>query len=135
MKTNTHGLTIKGLRKIAGETKDLRGYYSGQYLQLNYDPDTGEAWTDFHVSFGQNSWTRYRDNTVVVGNISSPMTMQEIADMIARKVGERNSLRVFFRSGEWGVYATADLGALKNNPDVDMIEEGGTGKTLYTAWD
>ena len=48
-------LKIKGIKKIAGESKGLEGYYSGHYLQLNYDKKTGEAWTDEHVSFGQNS--------------------------------------------------------------------------------
>lgn len=36
-------LKIKGLKKIADETKSLCGYYSGLYLQLNYNMETGEA--------------------------------------------------------------------------------------------
>lgn len=82
-------LKIKGLKKIAGESKGLEGYYSGYYLQLNYDKETGEAWTDEHVSFGQNSWTEYKDSSIInCGNISEPMTMKEIRAMIERKVGE-----------------------------------------------
>ena len=42
MKTNTHGLKMHGLRKAAGDTKGLNGYYSGQYVQINYD--TVEGW-------------------------------------------------------------------------------------------
>ncbi len=82
-------LKIKGLKKIAGESKGLEGYYSGHYLQINYDRKTGEAWTDYHVSFGQNSWTEYNDSSIITcGNISEPMTMKEIRAMIERKVGE-----------------------------------------------
>ncbi len=76
-------IRIKGLKKIAGESKSLSGYYSGQYLQVNYDRATGEAWTDFHCSFGQNSWSQYHDNNIInCGNISEPTTMVQIRDMI-----------------------------------------------------
>lgn len=36
-------LNIKGLKKIAGETKNLKGFCSGEYLQLNYNKKSGEA--------------------------------------------------------------------------------------------
>ena len=84
---NTHGLMMTGLRKVAGETKDLSGYYSGQYLQLNYDISTGDVFTDYHCSLGQNWWTQYNDEAVInCRNISNPATMQDIADMIWEKV-------------------------------------------------
>lgn len=80
-------LKIKGLKKIAGESKNLEGPYSDQYLQLNYDQETGEAWTDLHASFGQNSWTEYHDTNIInCGNISQPMTMKEIKEMIINKL-------------------------------------------------
>ncbi len=79
----TNTFKIKGLKKIAGESKSLRGYYSGQYLQVNYNRTTGEAWTDWHCSFGQNSWSQYHDiNIINCGNISNPMTMAQIREMI-----------------------------------------------------
>ncbi|MCD7996424.1 MAG: hypothetical protein LUH21_04235 [Clostridiales bacterium] len=78
---------IKGLKKIVSETKALRGYYSGLYIQLNYNLETGEAWTDYHCSFGQNSWSQYHDsNIITICNISSPMTMKEIRQRIEEKV-------------------------------------------------
>ena len=89
MKVNTHGLKMTGLRKAAGETKGLTDYYSGHYVQVNYDKATGEVFTNYHYSLGQNSWSEYHDPDVIVcGNVSSPMTMQRIADMIRRNVDE-----------------------------------------------
>ena len=80
---NTYGLKMTDLRKAAGETKDLPGYYSGQYLQVNYDINIGEVFTDYHCSLGQNWWTQYDDDNIInCGNISDPSTMQDIADRV-----------------------------------------------------
>lgn len=80
---NKHGLKMCGLKRVAADSKSLNGYYSGRYLQLNYDKSTGEVFTNFHYNLGQNSWSVYHDpNVVVIGNISSPHTMQQIADLI-----------------------------------------------------
>ena len=88
--TNTYGLTIKGLRKTAGETKGLQGYYSGQYLQISYDMATGDIYTNYHCSFGQNSWSEYHDSDIIrICNASDPMTMQDIADAIYEAVQYR----------------------------------------------
>lgn len=91
---NTHGMKMTGIRKVAGATKGLTGYYSGRYIQVNYDPETGEVWHDDHVSFGQNSWTQYHDKNIInCGNISNPATMQEIADMVADAVNEEKYMK------------------------------------------
>lgn len=83
-------LNIKGLKKIAGETKDLKGFYSGEYLQLNYNKKTGEAWTDYFCSLGQNSWKEYHNSDIInCGNISEKKTMQEIKEMIHVALYER----------------------------------------------
>lgn len=39
-------LKLKGLKKLSSETKNLSGYYSGKYIQVNYDPKTNEIWGD-----------------------------------------------------------------------------------------
>ena len=89
---NTHGLKMNGLKKAAGETKDLKGYYSGSYIQLSYDLDSGDVITDYFYSLGQNSWKVYHDDSILsVGNVSEPKTMQPLADMIAQKVEEREA--------------------------------------------
>jgi hypothetical protein len=86
-KVNTYGMTMKGLRKAASETKGLKGYYSGHYVQISYDKSDGEVLTNYHYNLGQNSWTEYHDQDIItIGNYSSPATMQEIADKIAETV-------------------------------------------------
>lgn len=88
-------LKIKGIKKIAGESKSLRGYYSGEYLQVNYDRSTGEAWTNFHCSFGQNWWTYHDSDIINCGNISSPMTMVQIREMIEIAVAEHDYFELY----------------------------------------
>lgn len=84
--TNTHGHTMTGLRRIAGDTKGLSPY-DGAYVQVNYDRETGRAWGDYHWSLGQNSWTRYHGaGILVIGNADRPMTMQQLADWIAETI-------------------------------------------------
>ena len=39
---------MKGLKKVAGETKSLRGYYDSIYLQLCYNKETDEVFTIQH---------------------------------------------------------------------------------------
>lgn len=87
MKTiNKHGLKMHGLKAASGETRNY-GYYSGHYIQISYDTDTGDVLTDYHCSLGQNSWTRYHDPAIItVATAADHMTMQEIADAIARAV-------------------------------------------------
>lgn len=90
MKTNTHGIKMTGLKQASGDTKGLRGYYSGEYVELFYDRATGEVWTVYQVSLGQNTWTQYHDPDVIkIGNYSDPATMQDLADDIYRAVEMR----------------------------------------------
>lgn len=82
-KINLHGMKMTGIKKASSETKGLRGYYSGEYVQLNYDKATGAVWCDYFYSLGQNSWNAYNDENVInCGNISEPATMQDIADAV-----------------------------------------------------
>lgn len=87
-KVNKHGLTMRGLKAASGETKDY-GYYSGHYVQISYDTLTGDIMTDYHYSLGQNSWTRYHNPAIIAVAITADhMTMQDIADAIARALEE-----------------------------------------------
>lgn len=91
MKIDTHGIKMYGLRKAAGETKRLTGYYSGHYIQISFDTSDGEILTDYHCSFGQNSWSVYHKPSIIsVCNACIPMTMQQIADKIAEVVSCQN---------------------------------------------
>lgn len=84
-------LKIIGLRKACNESRAwCHSYYSAEYLQLSYDMRTGHCWTKLHVSLGHNSWTVYHDKDVVnCGNITRPMTMREIREMIEDAVNRR----------------------------------------------
>lgn len=89
MKIDKHGLNIKGIKKASGATQDY-GYYSGSYDELFYDRSSGEVWTVYQYSLGQNSWTEYHDPSIIkLGNTSEHMTMQEIADLIYTVMGQR----------------------------------------------
>lgn len=80
MKIDTHGRKMTGLKEASGETKSLRGYYSGTYVEIFYDRATGEVWGNYQVG---STYTKYDDpNVVPIGNVYSPATMQKIADRV-----------------------------------------------------
>lgn len=86
---NTYNIKMAGLKKASGDTKGLSGYYSGEYAELFFDRATGEVWTNYQYSLGQNSWTEYDKKDVVkVCNLSEPTTMQQIADLIKGRLDE-----------------------------------------------
>lgn len=88
-KLNTYGLEMKGIRKASGETKILGGYYSGGYIELFYNPSSGEVWTAYQYSLGQNSWTVPHDGSIKICNLSDSTTMQQIADLIHKEMQRR----------------------------------------------
>lgn len=97
MKINTYGIKMKGLRKACGETKGLSGYYSGEYIELFYDRNTGEVWTVYQYSLGQNTWTVYHDKNIIhIANISKPKTMQELANLIKTKAEEQAAIDAWY---------------------------------------
>ena len=87
MKTNTHGLKMTGLKKVASESKNEGFFSRGGKLQLNYNIKTGKLWTDDLVG---DSWVEYNDDDVVViTSIRNACTMQEIADIVFEKVMQK----------------------------------------------
>lgn len=93
MAINKHGLKIKGLKKVSGETLDY-SCNSGKYDEIFYDKSTGEVWTVFQCSLGQNSWTEYHDPDVVkICNSTTHLTMQTIADLIYKKLNRLDNHR------------------------------------------
>lgn len=82
MAINTYGIKMKGLKKASGCTENY-GPYSGSYVELFYNKNSGDIWGTFQHSLGQNSWTVYHDPDIIkICNTSSHMTMQQIADRI-----------------------------------------------------
>lgn len=83
-----HGLPMHGLRQASGHTENY-GNASGLYNEIFYDRRDGTVWTVLQCSLGQNSWTQYEDPSIIkICNTSRHCTMQEIADMIDRRVFE-----------------------------------------------
>lgn len=97
-KVNTHGLTIKGLKETSGKTKDY-GSYSGHYVEIFYDRKTGEVWGIEQFSLGHNTWTEYRNPSIIgVCNATMHMTMQMIADTIKQRI---DSIQEAYAASMW----------------------------------
>lgn len=74
-------MKIKGLKKASGETMNY-GTYDGRYVEVFFDKSTGEIWTEFQCSLGQNTWTEYHDSNVVkLVNATRHYTMAELRAM------------------------------------------------------
>ena len=85
MKLNTHALKMKGLRKISGESKVLKGgAYSTHCFEIFYDMSSGEAYYEEHI--GNGCCVCNNADVITCGRIYSPCTMQELADLIYREV-------------------------------------------------
>ena len=81
MKVNTYGLKMKGLKKASGETCTCRQ----GYVQISYDRSDGEVIATYHAD--TNTWNEFRSADILtVCGTDLHMTMQEIADVIAREV-------------------------------------------------
>lgn len=86
---NTYGLKMTGLDEVAKESRGLNGPYDAGYLQINYDIKTGEVFSNFLYSLGENSWVRYHDKAIhVIGNVARPCSAQQLADMILNYIAE-----------------------------------------------
>ena len=100
-KINTYGYKMHGLKAASGETKNY-GYYSGHYVQISYDTDTGDVLTDYHYSLGQNSWTHYHDPAIItIAVTANHMTMQQIADAIADAIADGGEYAYASEGGRW----------------------------------
>ncbi len=54
----------------------------GAYVQISIDTKTGEIYSDYHVSFGRNSWSEYHDKAVkFVGYYSRADVYGDESDM------------------------------------------------------
>lgn len=79
MKVNTHGIKIRNLKKVSGETIDN----SAGYSQISYDTATGELLECWHAGTPMTSWSVYHDPSVItIVNTSVHMTMQQLADAV-----------------------------------------------------
>lgn len=74
---------MKNLRKVCSETKSLKGFYDGGYLQLNYNKTDDNVFTNYHYGLGHTWETNYDDvNIINCGIICTPKTQKEILKMV-----------------------------------------------------
>ena len=80
---NTYGYTMKGLRDAAKATKCLTSA-TGARVELNYDSAERIVFVN---RVQHDTWVRYRNETVlVVCQVCEPLTAQQVADLVARKL-------------------------------------------------
>lgn len=87
-KIETYGIMVnlQNLRDAARATTNY-GSHSPEYDEVFYDRSTGEVWTKYQYSLGQNSWTAYHDPDVVkIGNFVRHVTQQQLMDCIKSKL-------------------------------------------------
>lgn len=118
-KINTYGLTvdIKDLKKVARATSNY-GLHSPEYDEVFYDRSTGEVWSKYQYSIGQNCWTEYSDpNIIKIGNYTNRITRQELMDHIKQKVDELQAKK------EYEAYLQKIEGIVQTPPvDKDEME-------------
>lgn len=75
-------MKIKGLRNVCSLTKCLAHHINaGHCVELFFDTESHKCWGIYQVSC--NTWTRYRDKSVIFcGAIQFPMTMDKIREII-----------------------------------------------------
>lgn len=79
-------MKIKNIKAVAGETKRLTKGGS-EYLQLNFDKNDKRAFVNDFFDDSRSCFARYEDkNIIVIGNITKPMKMTEIEELINQTV-------------------------------------------------
>ena len=78
---------MKGLKRIAGETKKCQRNGCGISLQINYEPRTKEIWMDEPFLGSLIPYSGY----VISFKTSVPMTMKEIEKIINDEIAERET--------------------------------------------
>lgn len=76
---------FKGIKKVAGSTKELNGF-NGR-VQINYDPSDDTVWEDYFPDV--NSWEEYHDRRIISFFTRQPMTMEEIKSEIQIEIADR----------------------------------------------
>ena len=80
-------MTIKGLKKLAGETQrklDRNGY--GLTCAMNYKISANEVWDNFEADPYTRDMVKDPD-IIVFGKVRTPQTMNQIRTMLERAIG------------------------------------------------
>lgn len=86
MRTNTHGLTMRGLKAAAGKSHPLWANGPKDYLRIAYNQTTGAVISDYYCACFYLPPTPTPPGAVHVADLKNPETMQQIADRIAESV-------------------------------------------------
>lgn len=89
-KLETYGLNIclSDLKATARATCNY-GLFSPAYDEVFYDTHTGEVWSVYQYSLGQDWETVYRDPGIIkIGNFTRHVTQQQLIDCIKARVDE-----------------------------------------------
>lgn len=89
MRTDTHGLEMKGLQKAAAATKDF-GLWSPDYVEIIYDRESGEVIARKMHSPGCAAHVVPAAGQVWCGCVQRKLTMQQVADLVAGACGVRS---------------------------------------------
>lgn len=80
---------IKGLKRLAGETKRLDGYDKSYYMEIMYDRTTHETDCEEFIGYG-GSLIPENSDVIICGFTHRPMSMVELRTMIEKAAVERN---------------------------------------------
>lgn len=87
-KINTHGLTIKGLRKASGKTENY-SFFDNLSTEVFYEISSGEIWTKQQYGKDYTTYVNWKD-IIRVCRTSKHLTMQRLADLVFEAVEEHN---------------------------------------------
>ena len=77
---------FRGVKAAVGEMKYCNPY-EGTYLEVHYDLEEDEVYTQYHCCLGHNSRSEYHDPAVVfVGFYDEHVTMKELKEDILRAI-------------------------------------------------
>ena len=75
--------TFKGVKKVCGQSKELKGFYYPHYLGLYFDISKNEVFAIDYYAYAGTQETIFSDNSIYgLGNIYEPMTMVDIWNIV-----------------------------------------------------
>lgn len=90
---------MKGLKKIAGKSKEMQGYYGPLYLKVYYNRETEEAHYHEYCDWSKGWSAIHEDKNIIeCGIIYEKKTMKEIRRMIEERLEYLEEKENFWRS-------------------------------------
>lgn len=81
---NTYGHKMQGIKQAAGDCSKLCPYYfAHDSVEIFYNPAAGRVYSVYHTGDGWELWGRAPAEFELVTEVTTPQSMQDIADAIA----------------------------------------------------